>query len=99
MGAQQILRATACSALIAGAASAAPHAPAGSAAKERAAVIDLGPQSPEIRRTLHTAVADAGFEPVIGDGIDTALPRPHADRDAIGLAPAMADAQRALVNV
>src|SRR5260221_8158955 len=99
MGAQQILRATACSALIAGAASAAPHAPAGSAAKERAAVIDLGPQSPEIRRTLHTALVDAGFEPVIGDGIDDALAGLDADRDAIALAAAMADAERAFGKV
>jgi hypothetical protein len=102
MGAQQILRAAACSALIAGTAAAAPRLGAhgaGSGAKERAAVIDLGPPSADVRRTLQTALVDAGFDPVVGDGIEDALAGLDADRDAIALAAAMADAERAFGKV
>src|SRR5512146_529140 len=89
MGAQQILRAAACSALIAGTASAAPRT------KERAAVIDLGPQDAAVRRKLAAAIVDAGLEPVIGDGVEDALAGIDSDRDSVALAAAMADAERA----
>jgi hypothetical protein len=96
MGAQQVLRAAACSVLIAGTAAAAPGLPLRVAAgKERAAVIDLGPTNPDVRRTLEAAVVAAGLELVQDDGVEDALAGIASDRDTLALAAAMADAEHA----
>ncbi len=63
---------------------------------ERVAVVDLGPEDGEIaRKNLLAAVVAAGFEPVIGDGLEDALAGENVDKDAVELAAAMAEAQRA----
>ena len=85
MGPQQVLRAAACVLLIGGIASAAP--------RERVAVIDLGPHNEAARQRLQASIVAAGFEPVIGDGIEDALAGANTDRDSIALAAALADAQ------
>jgi hypothetical protein len=61
---------------------------------ERVAVIDLGPDDGTRKDLLATIVA-AGFDPVVGDGVEDALAGQANDKDAIALASAMADAQRA----
>jgi hypothetical protein len=63
-------------------------------AKERVAVIDLGPSS-DARQDLLAAIVKAGFDPVIGNGIEDALAGVDVDKDAVELAGALADAQRA----
>ncbi|MGN6109607.1 MAG: hypothetical protein ACTHU0_31150, partial [Kofleriaceae bacterium] len=93
MGAQRVLQAAAVLALAAQVVAAAPGQ-----RHERVAVIDLGPPAAdgnEVRRQLHAAIAAAGLAPVVGDGIEDALAGQGGDRDAIELAAAMAEAQRA----
>jgi hypothetical protein len=94
MGPQRILQAAAvATALIAHAAVARAEAPV---RRERVAVIDLGPSpDPAVRRQLLAGVVAAGFEPVIGDGVEDALAGEVADQDALELAAALAEAQRA----
>ena len=92
MGAQQVLRAAVAiaSTIVASGASAAP-----TKLHERVAVIDLGPRDAAIEKQLSTAVIAAGLELVIGDGIEDALAGASADPDALTLAAAIDDAQRA----
>src|SRR3569832_380272 len=85
MGAQQVLRAAACCALI-GTAHAAP-------AKEPVAVIDLGPADPDVDRALATALVKAGLAP-LDDASEAALTGQAAEGDAIALATRMARAQQ-----
>jgi hypothetical protein len=94
MGPQRILQAAAiATTLIAHAAVARAEAPV---RRERIAVIDLGPTAdPAVRRQLLAGVVAAGFEPVIGDGVEDALAGEIADRDSLELGAALAEAQRA----
>lgn len=80
MGAQQVLRAAACCALVA-TAHAAP-------VKEPVAVIDLGPG--DQTRALSTALVKVGLSPID----DPALAGEGQDLDAAEIAAAMADAQQ-----
>lgn len=86
MGAQRVLQAAGLVLLLCGAAVAAP--------RERVAVIDLGPAG-DARKGLLEAIVAAGLDPVIGDGIEDALAGQSPDKDAVELAAAMAEAQRA----
>jgi len=70
-------------------------ASAGPRTHERVAVIDLGPGDDAARKKLATAIVAAGLDVVIGDGIEDALAGRAADRDAVPLAAAIAEAQRA----
>jgi hypothetical protein len=91
MGAQRVLQAVGVVAALAAGAIAAPKL------HERLAVIDLGP-SPEdetTRKQLAEAAVTAGFEPVIGNGIEDALAGINVDKDVVELGAAMAEAQRA----
>jgi hypothetical protein len=63
--------------------------------RERIAVVDLGPVSPDIEHRLDAAVIAAGFEPVIGGGVEQALRGRDVERDAIELAAAIGAAERA----
>lgn len=75
---------------------AAEAAPRPSKTRERVAVIDLGPaDGGTIRARLAAAVIAAGLEAVVGDGMEDALAGEAADKDAVRLAAAMAEAQRA----
>ena len=65
------------------------------APRERVAVIDLGPDDPAIRQRLAAAIVAGGLEPVRGDGIEDALAGRTSDPDALPLAVAVAEAQRA----
>lgn len=65
------------------------------APRERVAVIDLGPDDPSIRQKLAAAIVAGGLEPVIGDGVEDALAGLSTDPDALQLAVALGDAQRA----
>jgi hypothetical protein len=85
MGPQQILRAAACVLLIGGVASA-------GSARERVAVIDLGPDD-GTRQQLAAAIVAGGLEPVIGDGVEDALGGINTDRDNLALAAALAEAK------
>ena len=63
-------------------------------------MIDLGPAADSADRAsarakLAAAVVAAGLEPVLGDGVEDALAGVVADRDALALAAALAEAQRA----
>jgi hypothetical protein len=58
-------------------------------------VIDLGPPNAEVRQQLQAAIVAGGLAPVLGDGVDDALAGVATDRDAIELATALAEAQRA----
>ncbi|HEU0034760.1 MAG TPA: hypothetical protein VFQ53_29250 [Kofleriaceae bacterium] len=58
-------------------------------------MIDLGPSDPAVRRQLAAALVAAGLEPVVGDGVEDALAGDNVDRDAVQLAAAVAEAQRA----
>lgn len=89
MGAQRILQAAGLIALFCSAALAAPPL------HERVAVVDLGPSDDGVRKQLLTTIVTAGFDPVVGDGLDDALAGIAMDKDAVALATAMADAQRA----
>lgn len=68
---------------------------ANAAPRERVAVIDLGPDDPAIRQKLAAAIVAGGLEPVLGDGIEDALGGRSSDPDALQLAVALAEAQRA----
>ncbi len=87
MGPQRVFQAAVVLVAIAGSAAAKPH--------ERVAVIDLGPSDPALRAQLAKKLVAAGFEPVVGDGVDDALAGERVDTDAVQLAAAMAEAQRA----
>ncbi|HLL22156.1 MAG TPA: hypothetical protein VK427_08490, partial [Kofleriaceae bacterium] len=59
-------------------------------------MIDLGPDDGgELRRQLLAISVDAGFDVVIGDGIEDALAGIAVDQDTIALATSLAEAQRA----
>ncbi len=59
-------------------------------------MIDLGPSDGgAIRHKLATAIVAAGFDPVIGDGIEDALAGIAIDRDAIALQVAVGQAEHA----
>ena len=65
-------------------------------------MIDLGPDlgpglgpNDGARRDLLAGLVAAGFEAVFGDGIEDALAGQNVDKDALELAAAVADAQRA----
>lgn len=64
-------------------------------ARERVAVIDLGPADAAVRQQLAAAVVAGGLAPVSGDGIDAALAGETTDPDAVQLAAVLAEAQRA----
>lgn len=57
-------------------------------------MIDLGPPNDSAQQ-LTAAIAAAGFDPVIGDGVDDALAGRDVERDAIALAGALATAAQA----
>jgi len=65
------------------------------APRERVAVIDLGPDDTAVRQQLAAAIVAGGLDPVIGDGIEDALGGLSLDPDALQLAVAIGDAQRA----
>ena len=90
MGAQRVLQAV-------GVALVCASAPVAAAPlHERAAVVDLGPDDGgTIRKELLASLVAAGFDVVIGDGIEDALAGKSLDKDLAELAAAMADAQRA----
>lgn len=97
MGAQRVLQAAGLigfGALLSGVASAAPTTKA-SARGERIAVVDLGPANIDARRDLLSSIVAAGFDPVVGNGIEDALAGVNVDKDAVELAAAIAEAQRA----
>ena len=58
-------------------------------------MIDLGPRDAAIDKQLQTAVIAAGLDAVTGDGIEDALAGVSADPDAVTLAAALDEAQRA----
>src|SRR4051794_1993219 len=87
MGAQQILRAAACCALIGTTAYAAPSK------KEPVAVIDLGPADPDLDRALAAALVHADLAP-LDDLTEAALTGQAAESDALALTTAMARAQQ-----
>lgn len=97
MGAQRVLQAAAvASALCAGAsATAAPRD------RERVAIIDLGDGTGSgasdgaVRARLAARAIAAGLQPLLGDGVEDALAGIAVERDAVTLAAAIADAQRA----
>lgn len=64
---------------------------------ERVAVIDLGPATDggAARKQLAQALIAAGLDVAIGDGIEDALAGQATDKDAVQLASAIAEAQRA----
>jgi len=65
------------------------------APRERVAVIDLGPSDPVIRQKVAAAIVAGGLEPILGDGIEDALGGQSQDPDALQLAVAIGEAQRA----
>jgi hypothetical protein len=89
MGAQQILRAAACSALISVTAIRAWAGPA----REPVAVIDLGPADPVVHRTLDSALVNVGLQP-LDDATEQALSGNGTSSDAIELAAAIGEAQQ-----
>jgi hypothetical protein len=98
MGPQRVLQAVALAAVLVGLAAARAHAaPEARGKRERAAVIDLGPAPADatVRTKLAALVVAGGLEPVIGDGVEDALAGVAADRDAVELAAAIGEAQRA----
>src|SRR5512144_1338231 len=102
MGLERVLQeaAVAVAATLLAHVAAAPAAPATKTQRERVAVIDLGPAADSADRAsarakLAAAVVAAGLEPVLGDGVEDALAGVVADRDALALAAALAEAQRA----
>ena len=91
MGAQRALQAAGVVALATGVAAAAPPA----TRHEKVAIIDLGPGDEQVRRELGTRVVAAGLDPMVNDGALEALAGHAADGDAVHLAAALAEAQRA----
>lgn len=65
------------------------------APREPVAVIDLGPPDPAVRQRLAAAIVGGGLDALIGDGLDDALAGESASPDAVQLAAALAEAQRA----
>lgn len=82
-----------------GVAGAAPRAPGPSVptrARERIAVIDLGPADDGAsRRQVAKAIVAGGLLAIYGDGVDDALAGQAQDPDALELAGSLAEAQRA----
>ncbi len=95
MGPQRVLQAVAVASALIAFAAAARAAPGDQGRRERVAVIDLGPDAPDVRARLAAAVVAAGLEPVIGDGVEDALAGVAADQDSLELAVALGEAQRA----
>jgi PEGA domain len=89
MGAQRILQAAGVALLLSTVAQAAP-----SARGERIAVVDLGPDD-GAAQTVRAQIVAAGFEAVIGAGIEDALAGKNVDKDTVELAVAITEAQRA----
>ncbi|MBL9020484.1 MAG: hypothetical protein JNL83_40240, partial [Myxococcales bacterium] len=91
MGPQRVLQAAVCG-LIAAIAGATAHAKP----RERVAVIELGPaDSGAARRAIAGAAVSAGLEVAAGDGLEDALAGEVIEKDAVLLAAALAEAQRA----
>src|SRR5262245_12035565 len=96
MGPQRILQAAAVASALIALAGTAHAQPAAKVRRERVAVIDLGPSpDADVRAKLAAVVVAAGLEPVLGDGVEDALGGVAADKDAVLLAAALAEAQRA----
>ncbi|MEJ7598317.1 MAG: hypothetical protein WKG01_10440 [Kofleriaceae bacterium] len=97
MGPERVLQAARAVALLALVASAgAARADDKLRTRERIGVIDLGPtDTGSVRKQLAEAVVTAGFEVVNGDGLEDALAGADVDKDAVQLASALAEAQRA----
>src|SRR5262245_47366913 len=98
MGAQRILqaaRAVGALAVVAGVAGPGDAAAAPKRTHESVAVIDLGPPSAEVRRQSPAGLGAGRSDPGIGDCIGDALAGEAADKDAVELAAAIAEAQRA----
>src|SRR5688500_8234066 len=93
MGPQRVLQAASAVAILVAAVAARADVPA--RARERIAVIDLGPTQDGVRKQLAEASVAAGFEVALGDGIEDALAGADVDKDAVQLAGALAEAQRA----
>ncbi len=106
MGPQRILQAACLVGVALGVADAAPT----TTTRERVAIIDLGAEldrgeldrgeldrnhHPGVRRQLAAALTAADLEVVIGDGVEDALAGVRSDRDAVRLAAAITEAQRA----
>jgi hypothetical protein len=62
---------------------------------EPVAVIDLGPPDDPAHRAVMQAAVGAGLEPLTADGLEDTLSGVVADKDAVALAAAMADAEHA----
>ena len=58
-------------------------------------MIDLGPAAADVRKDLLAAIVKAGFDAVIGGGVEDALAGIDVDKDAVLAAQALAEAQRA----
>ena len=58
-------------------------------------MISLGPPDPAIRQQLAAAIAEAGLDPVLGDGVEDALAGIAGYDDDLALATATSDAARA----
>lgn len=97
MGAQRILQAALVVAFGTAGSAAFADEPPRIERDERIAVIDLGPavEQRNVREHLARRIEEAGFDAVIGDGIEDALAGLDLERDAITLAAALAEAQRA----
>src|ERR1043166_2576143 len=102
MGPQRVLQAALAVAALASPAAAAPRIHPRITLHERLAIIDLGDpggssrqSASDIARRLQTAIVAAGFDPVLGDGVEDALAGRTTDRDEVGLAAALAGAERA----
>lgn len=91
MGAQRVLQAAAV--IVCACAAVVTAAPRG----ERIAVVDLGPEpaNDAARKQIAGAIVAAGFEAVVGDGVEDALAGIVLEPDAAQLAAALAEAQRA----
>src|SRR5665647_3045075 len=93
MGVERVLQAAARLIVVLGATTAI------AAPRERVAVIDLGPDDPAndsvIRQKLAAAIVAGGLDAVIGDGVEDALGGSSTDPDALQLAVALGEAQRA----
>lgn len=58
-------------------------------------MVDLGPTQDGVRKQLAQAAVAGGFEVALGDGVEDALAGADVDNDAVLLAGALAEAQRA----
>jgi len=93
MGPQRVLQAASAVAILVATVAARADVPTRS--RERIAVIDLGPTQDGVRKQLAEAAVAAGFEVALGDGVEDALAGGDVDKDAVQLAAALAEAQRA----